>query len=425
MRKKKGFTLVELLAVLVVLALLALIAIRSIKGIVKNSKETIDDQAEAEILQAAEKWSVENSDKFDDSEGKTIQVGLDIVFVVDVSGSMENSMVEGSYKNYNNSRYKATAEAIQGALTTLKQNEKSRIAFVYYSGRSAGRYGSGCSTSTGTATSGCSVIYKTDLLPVKNIGDVTSRDGYIVSSGTNVPIDGGTYTQLGVEQAATILLNASNKEGRIPVVIVLTDGEPTWGRKYTNDSEYRLLGSSNLGTGSGTSGALGWYLIRTSMLAKQNISGAYKADTFFYTIGLGVSTNFGQFILDPKEENLALIKNSREDAAESLYNDYISRQSNYNYATASFSGSMNADELNKYFQQITNDVTEATKVTEVCVSVKELYDSGYLSKSDVKLSDGTSASEYVLMYYNEPTNQYQFSLAKSTEQKDRCKALLD
>ena len=46
---KKGFTLVELLAVIVLLGLVALIAAPAITGIIKQSKENLSDSQKASI----------------------------------------------------------------------------------------------------------------------------------------------------------------------------------------------------------------------------------------------------------------------------------------------------------------------------------------------------------------------------------------
>ena len=59
---KKGFTLVELLAVLVILAILASVTTIAVIKIINNSrKELYDDQIKL-IEKAADKWSVDNTD---------------------------------------------------------------------------------------------------------------------------------------------------------------------------------------------------------------------------------------------------------------------------------------------------------------------------------------------------------------------------
>lgn len=57
---KKGFTLVELLAVIVLLGLVALIAAPAITGIIKQSKENLSDSQKASIELSAKNWATDN-----------------------------------------------------------------------------------------------------------------------------------------------------------------------------------------------------------------------------------------------------------------------------------------------------------------------------------------------------------------------------
>lgn len=60
---KKGFTLVELLAVIVILALLAVVANSSVTNVVKNSKSDLYNTQIELIKSAAETWGLDNIDK--------------------------------------------------------------------------------------------------------------------------------------------------------------------------------------------------------------------------------------------------------------------------------------------------------------------------------------------------------------------------
>ena len=60
---KRGFTLVELLAVIIILSLLALITTTAITKIVKDSKEELSDTQIALIKSTAEMWGADNIDK--------------------------------------------------------------------------------------------------------------------------------------------------------------------------------------------------------------------------------------------------------------------------------------------------------------------------------------------------------------------------
>lgn len=57
---KKGFTLVELLAVIVLLGLIALIAAPAITGIIKQSKDSLSDSQKSSIELSAKNWATDN-----------------------------------------------------------------------------------------------------------------------------------------------------------------------------------------------------------------------------------------------------------------------------------------------------------------------------------------------------------------------------
>ena len=59
---KKGFTLVELLAVIVILSLLAIITSTVIFKLIKTSREDLYNDQIKLIEKAAEKWTVDNTD---------------------------------------------------------------------------------------------------------------------------------------------------------------------------------------------------------------------------------------------------------------------------------------------------------------------------------------------------------------------------
>ena len=64
---KRGFTLVELLAVIVILALLALLTSTAVTKIVKDSKENLSSVQIQNIKEAAEMWGADNLDKLPDA----------------------------------------------------------------------------------------------------------------------------------------------------------------------------------------------------------------------------------------------------------------------------------------------------------------------------------------------------------------------
>jgi type IV pilus assembly protein PilA len=72
---KKGFTLVELLAVIVLLGLVALIAAPAITGIIKKSKDSLSDSQKTSIELSAKNWATDNMMELPE-DGKCICVSL-------------------------------------------------------------------------------------------------------------------------------------------------------------------------------------------------------------------------------------------------------------------------------------------------------------------------------------------------------------
>ena len=401
--KKRGFTLVELLAVLVILALITFLAVRSIKGSINKARSTMDENTEKDILDAAEKWSIENSDKFDDGENTIISVGLDIVFIVDMSKSMyicldgtnANSHSLQDCTKHGGARYEAAAEAINNAVQTLRQNEKSKIDFVFYNANVTS-YSQGAMLNISNIQS---VTHNHEKLPAQCYD---CSKGYINIIRTNnssqsFKMAQGTNTTDAFKAAINKFSGATD---RFPVVILLTDGEAN----YLNGRE-----SSDYGN-------VGKVLIKSYVEGEKTLKQKYNdSKVFIYTIGLGVESKFGQFTINPKYADAPNMNTNSESMAKQLYDKYLSKQEaiddKYEVITKSFSGNMSAEELNRYFASIAKDVQAATEVKQVCVSISELYENGYLSKEDIKLNNGESVkNSYVVANYNEATNQYKYSI---------------
>jgi len=67
MKLKKGFTLVEMLAVVVLIGLLVVITVPSIKTIMNNAKEKSLERQIASIIESSKSWSIENIDMLPDN----------------------------------------------------------------------------------------------------------------------------------------------------------------------------------------------------------------------------------------------------------------------------------------------------------------------------------------------------------------------
>ena len=406
--KQKGFTLVELLAVLVILALIAVVISGLVNNTIDQAKITITKAQEESILKAAEKWSVDNSMEFDDVEGSKIQIALDVVFILDISGSMgyrENRVLASDGTKI--SRYEAMIEATNEALKVLiPSNSENRIAIAAYGNSTTtwlplnNYYSTGTDYITWTRYSTTGDDWGTVKFPT-----LYKKGGSKVTNSYKIS-DNGTNTQNGIVNGSKILLNTSSSEAsqRIPVVILLTDGLPI-------SSSSSLCGICTSASKSATGlsnhyyyALMAGYEYRNKIQAHYNNGHGGENTVFFYTIGFGIDNTNARKILDPGS---------------------YSQTKAYNYVTsAHLDGQMNTTELRNLFSNISTEVVEATKITQVCVTVKDLYDKGYLSKKDINMADGEAASTYVIMNYNEATNQYNFDLAKTAKQESDCEKLL-
>lgn len=86
---KKGFTLVELLAVIVILGIIAIIAVPVIVNLISDSKNKLHDEQVYQIENAAKKYAVENI-ILDDENQEVIKVKIT---VLKNTGFLENKKI--------------------------------------------------------------------------------------------------------------------------------------------------------------------------------------------------------------------------------------------------------------------------------------------------------------------------------------------
>ena len=330
-------------------------------------------------------------------------VAADVVFVLDVSGSMQ-SMVSGS----NITRAQASVNAINTAITKLMEsNSETRVAVVTFSGPS-------------TATSGISANnYSKVLLPLasysannqdKNDGYPylkysTSRKGdnktYTVSKATNLSVsgaeissvnfDGGTYTQAGLQKGSKLLVNSSNPGERLPALILVSDGRPTYGA-----SSYTNVGTSQYGNGvekeDSDAGKMGYYTILTAQYQKSQIASHYSKTPLIYTLGLGITDQFGKTVLNPTQANVKLLDDNKDSQEElkSLLNKTSDNPFNKtSYANYSESGNMTAEQINSLLANMVENIATTanlpfeSKGKETAITFTDVIGEGMEIKGDI------------------------------------------
>ena len=248
---------------------------------------------------------------------------LDVMLVLDVSGSMQN-----------NNKDEAMVDAANLALDALlKDKANNRVGVVLYSG--ASRQGVADSNTatvilpldhyTTTATDTVEVTGENGASANKTIGKYLNLSNNRVSVNANVKdsegdsisagkaVSGGTYIQNGIYQAwgefskvtDTVVPEGNPQAGdqRKPVMILMSDGQPTHATaNYNNvDNSSTTYGD---GTESSTSNRTVFLTQLTAAWVKGKMAAHYKTTPKFYTVGLGTNNSqHATAVLNPSQSN--------------------------------------------------------------------------------------------------------------------------
>lgn len=134
---------------------------------------------------------------------------VDIVLIVDMSGSMESSRSNGW-----NDRAGAARNGVKNFLQTIKDAGIGDYVNVGLVGFSSPGYVTGANG------------YLT--VPIGKVSDTSHINA--INDTLKPKFTGGTYTQIGIEQGQQMLAGSSNEN---KMMIVLTDGVPTFSKKVT------------------------------------------------------------------------------------------------------------------------------------------------------------------------------------------------
>lgn len=245
----------------------------------------------------------------------TSGVPTDTMLILDVSGSMNDN-------SGNNDVAEELVDAANTSIATLlSSNKSSRVGVVLYSGSSnvstnyttaamlllpLARYTTGSDgkyltyTVTGRDTTTETIGIDADVVFEANGQKPTSQTKDVV---------GATYIQRGIITAMNEFVAEDNvvvaSEKRMPVVVLMSDGAPSLGSTNFTDPGYGQEDGFNMGTGSGTSAALGFVSQLTASYAKAKIEEKYGSNALFYTLGLGLGSNdtVALSVMDPDNVN--------------------------------------------------------------------------------------------------------------------------
>lgn len=202
-------------------------------------------------------------------QGKNYKTTSDVVLVIDNSNSM-----------YDNSRMAKTKAAANAFVDTLLTEESTtRIALVVYNLKE---------THTGFYTYGNRAELK------QQISSISKNEN-----------DGGTFTQLGLHTART-LLNSAESTGQNKSIVLLSDGEPT--------KAYAFVAKNPTYTGCES-----WHLI------SGHHGGTFKAETFepnySLTLGDGRTNDFGTYSYNAIARSVTCNKDVSKDIDCNYYKD--------------------------------------------------------------------------------------------------------
>ena len=316
------------------------------------------------------------------------KVPIDVVFVLDTSGSMKD-----------NNRAKSMVSAVNSAVTTiLGYNEYNRIGIVGYSG---------------TSDRDSDMVPASTLLELgrytpqsyqNNIGNyLTLRNNKIYTNVTgntknSREVKGATYTQIGIRKGAEMLTSSTEKtitiDGkqvtRTPVIILLSDGEPTlYTSKYNDVKNEDRVGGGNFDNMSSDERAeAGYYTILSANYYKSQVTKSYGTDTQMYTIAMDMTKTYGVTVLNPNATNIQKCASSGNNTeAKKLYN-YLTNGYNgtanpyagkYNYADEGFAGEMTEEQLKNIMEKVItntqpNEETWSITATEIANAKVNLPD---------------------------------------------------
>ena len=345
-------------------------------------------------------------------------VPVDVVFVIDNSNSMDNSVGGGS----NQTRLAATVDAVNTSIATIMESHPdSRVAVVLYGSNARtlmplGHY----SASTSGQHRGDYIWYSSDSDWYGNtdttFGSVANNSNLEMESGVR-----GTNIHSGVDTGMDILKSAPNiGEGaskHVPALILLSDGAAT----YAGSGNW-WDPSGSQGIGSEPSVTFSMETAMHAQYQKQLVNNHYgvdaDADTSckIYTIGMGIEQ------LSGSERNIARLalnpgtyiteNNNEANAMETAWNSYLRGQnptmrypadtdywgdieySNYTFRHPSsgdistiayndgYYSAENAEDVTNVFDDITSEIVSASAQAPTQIEGGNPLNSGYLTYTD-------------------------------------------
>lgn len=329
-----------------------------------------------------------------------VSTPMDVVFVLDTSGSMKDDEKASKMINAVNQTIK----------TVMNKNSESRIGVVGYSDNAESIINLGNHGTNGEYLGVDGNYYGNWIY--SNVGNKKSRW-----------INGGTNIAEGIRVGAEMLTASSNKTKyevsingetkeitRTPILVLVTDGEPTY--YYENETAT----GRRYGEGNWTNGDFYYWTLRTAKHYKNAITTKYYAGTKntakVFTIGIGLSKDESIAMLNPTEGN---VNNCNDNTfgwnlttKMRLYNLITNNGTTsagaYSYADGTASGGLTEEQIKNFletsidssqddtkYRSITTEESKARKVELGNINTEKAFLLKISNNSYTTLSSATSA----------------------------------
>lgn len=213
---------------------------------------------------------------------------LDVVLVLDTSTSMDDE------DRYGVTRLERTIAAANGLLDDLLMLHDVRIAIVTYNEDSE------TVLALDKYTNGIDLVV-TDYYNngSSDAGVVTAYDNDRQVLGKDDGYTQGTNLQSGIDRGFNVLANAADIDGRMPVAIVLTDGQAN---RASQEGFYELSDHNDKNGTSASNRNLYLSTLLNAAYNKTKIEEHYGKDATVYTVGVDVSGNtVAQLLMNPAD----------------------------------------------------------------------------------------------------------------------------
>ncbi len=234
---------------------------------------------------------------------------MDVVLVLDTSTSMDDEDAQGV------TRLERTITAANALLEDLLTINNVRIAIVTYNKDSEtvlplAAYNNGIElVVTDYYNNGSS-----------DAGVVTAYDNNNRVLGKDNGYTQGTNLQLGIDRGFNILANASNVEGRIPVAIVLTDGQAN---RASQEGFYEISSHNDKDGTSASDRNLYLSTLLNAAYTKTKIEAKYGKDATVYTVGVDITNNVvARLLMNPSDARNGFSSSNANTEVKRAYENF-------------------------------------------------------------------------------------------------------